>query len=147
QEGYNEQKVRAICRALLLAIQHCHAHDVIHRDLQPSNMLLSADNSTIKIAGFGQACSVAYGLRNDKCGAPHYVSPEVLESKPYGKPVDMWSMGVTMYTILAGDLPFKAFRQSTMFRHIRKGKYNFSAHSWDNVSTNAKVILLCSSGR
>ncbi|CAM9862715.1 unnamed protein product, partial [Sphacelaria rigidula] len=141
QEGYNEQEARAICRALLTAIEHCHEQDVIHRDLKPSSMALSSDNATIKLSGFGLACSVADGPRSEQCGTPHYVAPEVLQGDSYGKPVDMWSMGVIMYTILSGSLPFKAMRQATLFRKIKEGSYNFRSNSWNNVSSTAKDMI------
>ena len=85
QEDYNEQQVRSICRELLEVIQHCHAQDVCHRNLQPKNILISSDNRTIKLAGFDLACNMAHGLRDDRCGEPPYIAPEVVRSEPHGK--------------------------------------------------------------
>lgn len=141
KDGYNEQQARAICRSLLSAVNHCHAHNVIHRDLKPGNMVLSSDKVTIKLAGFARACSVEHGNRNEPCGTPHYMAPEILRSEPYGKPVDMWSIGVIFYTILSGSLPFKAMRQTTLFRKIQKGNYKFQPHLWDNISNNARDLI------
>lgn len=85
QDGYNEQQARTICRALLSAVEHCHTHDVIHRDLRPSNIMLSSGKATVKLTGFGLACSLEHGTRNEPYGARHYVAPEILCSEPYGK--------------------------------------------------------------
>ncbi|TYZ59751.1 hypothetical protein PybrP1_009826 [[Pythium] brassicae (nom. inval.)] len=75
------------------------------------------------------------------CGTPGYVAPEILEGAPYGKPVDVWSIGVITYILLAGYPPFHDESQPILFRKIRKGKFQYDSPYWDNVSDDAKDFI------
>eukprot|EP00903_Cladosiphon_okamuranus_P008364 g8042.t1 len=83
---------------------------IVHRDLKPENLLYSdfdEEKAVLKLADFGLAklCS-ENAMLNTACGTPGYVAPEILESRPYGKEVDMWSVGVIAYILLCGFPPF-----------------------------------------
>eukprot|EP01088_Endostelium_zonatum_P004225 TRINITY_DN1542_c2_g1_i1.p1 TRINITY_DN1542_c2_g1~~TRINITY_DN1542_c2_g1_i1.p1 ORF type:complete len:451 (-),score=150.51 TRINITY_DN1542_c2_g1_i1:72-1424(-) len=99
---------------LLSAISFCHSFNIAHRDLKPENILLISSSPSssnpihIKIADFGLSslCSNSK-LLNTSCGSPHYASPEVISGIGYdGKKSDVWSMGVILYVMLTGTLPF-----------------------------------------
>ncbi|TMW60911.1 hypothetical protein Poli38472_000953 [Pythium oligandrum] len=142
---YSEKEARDLVRILLDAIKYCHDKDVVHRDLKPENLLLTSatDDASIKLADFGFAKKVTVddaGLATT-CGTPGYVAPEILEGASYGKPVDIWSIGVITYILLAGYPPFHDDSQPILFRKIRKGKYQFDSPYWDNVSTDAKEFI------
>merc|ERR1719408_920253 len=98
------------------AIAHCHAQNVFHRDLKPENILLDANN-TVKVADFGLA-ALAHRVREDasflqhtKCGSLMYAAPEVLlssaESGYDAAKADVWSLGIILYSMLSGALPFR----------------------------------------
>jgi calcium/calmodulin-dependent protein kinase I len=81
---------------------------MLSRDLKPENLLMATknDDANVKLADFGFAV-VANGMSiTSQCGTPGYIAPEILENKPYGKPVDMWSFGVILYILLGGTSPF-----------------------------------------
>jgi calcium/calmodulin-dependent protein kinase I len=142
---YSEKEARDLVRILLDAIKYCHDKDVVHRDLKPENLLLTSatDDASVKVADFGFAKKVE---RDDTglvttCGTPGYVAPEILEGESYGKPVDIWSIGIITYILLAGYPPFHDDSQPILFRKIRKGKYQFDSPYWDNVSQDAKDFI------
>lgn len=142
---YSEKEARDLVKILLGAIKYCHDKDVVHRDLKPENLLLMSadDDASIKLADFGFAKTVTKddaGLVTT-CGTPGYVAPEILEGAPYGKPVDVWSIGVITYILLAGYPPFHDDSQPILFRKIRKGKYQYDSPYWDNVSDDAKDFI------
>ena len=91
-------------RSLFQAINHCHANSIVHRDIKPDNIMITADN-TVRLIDFG--LSVASSKRNltEIAGTPYYMAPEVLQST-YGKQSDLWSLGVVLYTLVCGYLPF-----------------------------------------
>jgi len=108
KKSYSEKETRDISRILIGAIGYCHNHNFAHRDLKPENLLLmSQDNdSDIKIADFGFAKRVTSdACLSTKCGTPYYVAPEILGGQLYGTKVDMWSLGVIIYILLAGYPP------------------------------------------
>lgn len=76
----------------------------MHRDIKPDNIMITADN-TVRLIDFG--LSVASSKRNltEIAGTPYYMAPEVLQST-YGKQSDLWSLGVVLYTLVCGYLPF-----------------------------------------
>lgn len=142
---YSEKEARDLVHILLGAIQYCHDKNVVHRDLKPENLLLmsATDDASIKLADFGFAKKVSMDTAGlvTTCGTPGYVAPEILEGESYGKPVDIWSIGIITYILLAGYPPFHDDSQPILFRKIRKGKYQFDSPYWDNVSQDAKDFI------
>uniref|UniRef100_A0A803JWN9 non-specific serine/threonine protein kinase n=2 Tax=Xenopus tropicalis TaxID=8364 RepID=A0A803JWN9_XENTR len=105
-----ERDVRRYIRQLLSAVEHLHRHGIVHRDLKIENFLLD-ENSNIKIVDFGLSNTMrGEGLSPDllstQCGSPAYAAPELLANKKYGVKVDVWSIGVSMFAMLTGTLPF-----------------------------------------
>lgn len=142
---YTEKEARDLVKILIDAIKYCHDQNIVHRDLKPENLLLLStdDDASIKLADFGFAKTVTTdhsGLVTT-CGTPGYVAPEILEGASYGKPVDIWSIGVITYILLCGYPPFHDESQPVLFKKIRKGKYYFDSPYWDNVSTDAKEFI------
>ena len=103
-----------------------HLNNVTHRDLKLENLLLARPNdiSSVVIADFGLArnAKTARQVFQTQCGTPSYVAPEILLGKPYTPAVDVWSMGVILYTLLIGSFPFAHDDQQTLFRLICSGK-------------------------
>ncbi|KAF1316571.1 Camk protein kinase, partial [Globisporangium splendens] len=143
---YSEREARDLVKILLESIQYMHDADVVHRDLKPENLLLTSkdDVADIKLADFGFAKQVQMddkGLAT-ACGTPGYVAPEILQAKPYGKAVDIWSIGVITYILLCGYPPFHDDNQGVLFRKIKTGRFEFDSPYWDNVSSEAKDLIL-----
>ncbi|RHY61181.1 hypothetical protein DYB30_004528 [Aphanomyces astaci] len=112
---------------------------------KPENLLLTSkmDDASIKLADFGFAKRVDMhdeGLKT-ACGTPGYVAPEILESRPYGKSVDIWSIGVITYILLCGYPPFHDDNHHALFRKIKQGQFEFDAPYWDAISDDAKHFI------
>ena len=92
------------------SVLYCHANGIVHRDLKPENLLLSSSElsrATIKIADFGLACfTTADEPLRKIAGTPGYIAPEIISCKPYDSRCDYWSLGVIMFLLLSGELPF-----------------------------------------
>ncbi|XP_056260651.1 hormonally up-regulated neu tumor-associated kinase homolog [Seriola aureovittata] len=105
-----EREVRRYTRQILSAVEHLHKHGIVHRDLKIENFLLDEHNN-IKIVDFGlsntlKTESLSLELLNTQCGSPAYAAPELLAHRKYGPKVDVWSIGVSMFAMLTGTLPF-----------------------------------------
>ncbi|GLE11708.1 hypothetical protein PINS_up024295 [Pythium insidiosum] len=137
---YSEKEARDLVHILLDTIKYCHDKGVVHRDLKPENLLLVSkdDDASIKLADFGFAKKVVI---DDAGLVTTYVAPEILEGESYGKPVDVWSVGIITYILLAGYPPFHDDSQPILFRKIRRGKFQFDSPYWDNVSDDAKDFI------
>ncbi|CAD5226639.1 unnamed protein product [Bursaphelenchus xylophilus] len=119
-----ESEARRIFRQITSAILYCHKHKVVHRDLKLENILLDV-SSNAKIADFGLS-----NYFNDKtllntfCGSPLYASPEIINGTPYrGPEVDCWSLGILLYTLVYGTMPFDGQDFNRMVRQIKRGTY------------------------
>nr|XP_056714307.1 hormonally up-regulated neu tumor-associated kinase [Euleptes europaea] len=104
-----EHEARKYIWQLILAVEHLHRAGVVHRDLKIENLLLDEDNN-IKLIDFGLSnCASILGYSDPfstQCGSPAYAAPELLARKKYGPKIDVWSIGVNMYAMLTGTLPF-----------------------------------------
>jgi len=144
RKSYTENDARNLCRKMLESVRYCHENSVAHCDMKPKNLLLAGDDDDveIKLSDFGFATRV-YEPRSitKQCGTPFFVAPEVLMRSPYDQQSDMWSVGVIMYLLLGGDLPFMGRTQKELFRSIVLGKYDFPDESWSHVSDEAKDLI------
>eukprot|EP00054_Salpingoeca_dolichothecata_P025443 m.178174 g.178174 ORF g.178174 m.178174 type:complete len:954 (-) comp25357_c0_seq3:66-2927(-) len=119
-----EKEARAKFREILSAVQYCHQLSVIHRDLKAENLLLDADLH-VKIADFGFSNNYTPGSKLDTfCGSPPYAAPELFQGRCYDGPeVDVWSLGVILYTLVSGSLPFDGTNLKELRDRVLRGKY------------------------
>jgi serine/threonine-protein kinase Chk2 len=143
--GVSESEARTLFTQLLKAVNYLHDQSIVHRDLKPENILLDGQGN-IKISDFGLARFDATHMQS-LCGTPHYVAPEVIRlglgnsSVGYGKEVDMWSLGVSLYHMLTGYLPFTETDRMALFNQIEKGAYDFPHQLWITITVEAKDLV------
>ncbi|XP_073953188.1 uncharacterized protein isoform X1 [Choristoneura fumiferana] len=106
--GLPEARARALAAQLVSAVRHMHARGVVHRDLKMENIMLDSTKQFIKIVDFGLSNVWSNGgaLRTP-CGSLEYAAPELfVDGRRYGPEVDLWSIGVIVYGMVTGGLPF-----------------------------------------
>ncbi|XP_065182870.1 serine/threonine-protein kinase MARK2-like isoform X1 [Sycon ciliatum] len=133
-----EKEARAKFREIVSAVQYCHQKHVIHRDLKAENLLLDS-NMHIKIADFGFSNEFTIGSKLDTfCGSPPYAAPELFQGKKYDGPeVDIWSLGVILYTLVSGSLPFDGQNLKELRERVLRGKYRIPFY----MSTDCENLL------
>ncbi|XP_050529304.1 calcium/calmodulin-dependent protein kinase type 1 isoform X4 [Daktulosphaira vitifoliae] len=144
QKGsYTEKDAAHLIRQVLEAVDYMHEQGVVHRDLKPENLLYYStdEDSKIMISDFGLSKIEDSGVMATACGTPGYVAPEVLAQKPYGKAVDVWSIGVISYILLCGYPPFYDENDANLFAQILKGEFEFDSPYWDDISDSAKNFI------
>ncbi|XP_040164520.1 peripheral plasma membrane protein CASK isoform X12 [Anopheles arabiensis] len=167
---YSEAVACHYLRQILEALRYCHENDIIHRDVRPACALLAtADNSApVKLGGFGSAVQLPNGrdsvetherldphrsflsprgklyLKTDsegRVGCPHYMAPEVVARRVYGKPCDVWGAGVMLHVLLSGRLPFHGSGKRLQDA-IARGRVTLDTPEWKHISSNAKDLVL-----
>lgn len=124
-----EQVARDYFWQIVSAVKYCHKHRVVHRDLKPENVVFchAPDGSqSIKVTDFGLSNNFSPGeMMKTMCGSLCYSAPEVLLQEPYDGPAaDIWSLGVILFMMVAGRLPFKEHDDSTTLFKILDVKYD-----------------------
>jgi serine/threonine protein kinase len=141
---YTESDARQLTNGLLKGVQYLHERKIAHRDLKPQNLLLesSDDNTSVKICDFGFAKRVHVPQSlTTLCGSKHYVAPELLKNHPYDESADMWSVGVIIYFLLSGYLPFNTKDVKDLYQLIRLGKFSFDSKHWSGISDEAMDLI------
>lgn len=131
----SEEEARFFFHQLVDGLMYCQSSGVCHRDLKPENLLLDRLGN-LKISDFGLSTLYVGDADGDgqqraellhtTCGTPNYVAPEVLESRGYdGKSADVWSVGVILFVLLAGFLPFEEETMPALFSKIKQADFAY----------------------
>ncbi|XP_030626424.1 serine/threonine-protein kinase MARK1-like isoform X8 [Chanos chanos] len=138
-----EKEARAKFRQIVSAVQYCHQKRIVHRDLKAENLLLDADMN-IKIADFGFSNEFTVGSKLDTfCGSPPYAAPELFQGKKYDGPeVDVWSLGVILYTLVSGSLPFDGQNLKELRERVLRGKYRIPFYMSTDCENLLKKLLV-----
>lgn len=140
-----EERAKKIAHQIATSIFYLHSFGIAHRDLKPENILMvdTSFDSLVKLVDFGLSKTFGPG---EECKEPFgtlcYVSPEILLQKPYDKTVDCWSFGIIIYLMLARHLPFDSNDDKEIGRKTLYQQIEFTHPVWENVSAEAKDIVL-----
>ncbi|XP_044779941.1 ribosomal protein S6 kinase alpha-2 isoform X1 [Bubalus bubalis] len=147
QRYFSEREASAVLCTITKTMDYLHSQGVVHRDLKPSNILYvdeSGNPESIRICDFGFAKQLRAenGLLMTPCYTANFVAPEVLKRQGYDAACDIWSLGILLYTMLAGFTPFANGPDDTpedILARISSGKYALSGGNWDSISDAAKM--------
>uniref|UniRef100_A0A665TWH1 non-specific serine/threonine protein kinase n=1 Tax=Echeneis naucrates TaxID=173247 RepID=A0A665TWH1_ECHNA len=133
---------------IVSAVEYCHQKRIVHRDLKAENLLLDADMN-IKIADFGFSNEFTMGSKLDTfCGSPPYAAPELFQGKKYDGPeVDVWSLGVILYTLVSGSLPFDGQNLKELRERVLRGKYRIPFYMSTDCENLLKKLLVLNPGK
>ncbi len=127
QVRFDQRTAAQYMRETIEAVRYLHSFSpkIIHRDIKPENLLLD-DNYRVKLSDFGWAnYQDENQLRKTFCGTPEYLSPEMIRKTGHNYLVDIWTLGVLLFELLAGYAPFTGANQSELFINIKKLKINW----------------------
>ena len=126
KEGkFDEEKSAEIIRQTLVALSYCHATKLAHRDLKPQNLLIESKEGKmfIKLIDFGLSKFFDKStIFKEALGTPLFMAPEILKQQPYNYKVDIWSLGIMLFMMLTGKLPFPTKDPKTLFQSIINAK-------------------------
>ncbi|XP_069343879.1 ribosomal protein S6 kinase alpha-2 isoform X2 [Eulemur rufifrons] len=149
QRCFSEREASDVLCTIAKTMDYLHSQGVVHRDLKPSNILYvdeSGNPESIRICDFGFAKQLRAenGLLMTPCYTANFVAPEVLKRQGYDAACDIWSLGILLYTMLAGFTPFANGPDDTpeeILARIGSGKYALAGGNWDSISDAAKDIV------
>lgn len=126
RERLEESEARQFFRQIVSAVAYIHYKGYAHRDLKPENLLLDEDQR-LKLIDFGLCAKPKGGMASHLdtcCGSPAYAAPELITGQEYlGSQADVWSMGVLLYALVCGFLPFDDDNVGLLYKKIQKGEY------------------------
>ena len=134
-----EQEAKRLFRQLVKAIQFCHDNNIVHRDLKLENVMLDKDvNVKLIDFGFTREYESKSKLLDTFCGSSAYAAPEMISNQKYSGPeADIWSLGVVLYTMICGYLPFDDDNEKRVHDKILNLTYEFP----DSISEDAKDLV------
>uniref|UniRef100_A0A8C9DV87 non-specific serine/threonine protein kinase n=1 Tax=Prolemur simus TaxID=1328070 RepID=A0A8C9DV87_PROSS len=149
QRCFSEREASDVLCTIAKTMDYLHSQGVVHRDLKPSNILYvdeSGNPESIRICDFGFAKQLRAenGLLMTPCYTANFVAPEVLKRQGYDAACDIWSLGILLYTMLAGFTPFANGPDDTpeeILARIGSGKYALAGGNWDSISDAAKDVV------
>ncbi|XP_070620359.1 ribosomal protein S6 kinase alpha-1 isoform X2 [Erythrolamprus reginae] len=148
-KDFSEREASSVLHTICKTVEYLHSQGVVHRDLKPSNILYGDESNNpecIRICDFGFAKQLraGNGLLMTPCYTANFVAPEVLKCQGYDKACDIWSLGVLLYTMLAGHTPFANGPSDTpeeILVRIGSGKFSLEEGNWTTISDSAKSLV------
>ena len=134
---FSEEQIKKIISQIAKGIKYLHLYGIIHKDLKPSNIMITQQNNNgiIKICDFGLSKILSINEKIiDESGTLYYTAPEILTRKPYNKEVDIWALGVILYFVLSGNLPFWSICEKEIGRKIVEEELKFEDACWKTKS-------------
>ena len=141
---FTESQAATIMLQIANGVKYLHKYGIVHRDLKPENIMITQQNNEdiIKIMDFGLSKIISSQEKMvDGYGTITYVAPEVLLRTPYNKEVDIWSMGVILFYMLTGNLPFKGNNHDIIADQIINEDLEFNENEWKNKSKYVKKLI------
>ena len=135
-----ELEVQCYMVQLVKALQYLHSHRIIHRDLKLGNLFLN-DKMELKVGDFGLATKLDFEGERKKtiCGTPNYIAPEVISGAGHSYEVDIWAVGIIIYTLLVGKPPFETRDVKTTYGKIKKAEFSFPDNC--KISKEARNLI------
>uniref|UniRef100_A0A674CSK8 Ribosomal protein S6 kinase n=1 Tax=Salmo trutta TaxID=8032 RepID=A0A674CSK8_SALTR len=152
---FGESEASQLLRSLVSAVGFMHEAGVVHRDLKPENVLFAdeGEDSVLKVIDFGFArlCPAGSAPLQTPCFTLQYAAPELFHSTGYDQACDLWSLGVILYTMLSGQVPFQSKQQqragmtssyaADIMHKIKEGDFSLAGEAWKGVSGEAKELV------
>ena len=136
-----EIEVQCYTMQIIKALKYLHSHRIIHRDLKLGNLFIS-DKMELKVGDFGLATKLEFDGERKRtvCGTPNYIAPEILDGKTgHSYEVDIWSLGVIIYTLIIGKPPFETNNVKETYKRIKMNSYSFPERAI--ISDAAKALI------
>ena len=141
-DRFSEVEAAKIIRPLLESVAYLHDLGIVHRDIKPENILCGQELDDLKIADFGLSKMILPKEKMDNaCGTLSYVAPEVLTMQGYGKEADLWSVGVIMFLLLCGKLPFDGDDHNEIIRNTIQAELKVNPAIWNKLTNESKNLM------
>jgi hypothetical protein len=144
--NFSERQATNIMMQIANGVKYLQQYGIVHRDLKPDNIMITQQNDygVIKIMDFGLSKIVSPNERMvDGYGTLSYVAPEVLLRTPYNKEVDIWSLGVILFYMLSGKLPFRGRKEQEVAEKIVYDPLEFDEDDWETRSQRVQDLISC----
>lgn len=141
----SEEEASLIVRKITSAVAHMHSQNIIHRDLKPENLLLTTrdkETAEVKLIDFGLAKVMQATVASSFLGTKGYLAPEMLQRHSYDKAIDMWALGIIVFVLLCGCLPFDDDSSRIASEQAARKKFALRFPKWaSGLSASAKDLL------
>ena len=137
--SFKESRAAEMMKTLLKTVHYLHSKKIAHRDIKPENIMIGDDNN-LKLIDFGISKQVEHGDLTGIVGSSYYIAPEVIQDK-YGRKWDIWSLGVILYILLWGYLPFNGANTAKILDDIKESEIKFTHKEWEKVTPEGKDLV------